>query len=256
MSDFKYLAVKNWERYQPKDTKNLPWIRDYKDKDWDADFSQLTVMQRYMLDAICRLRGRHGRNLPNDPLWIVRATSVLPRERHNATAAIQQLVNSGFLSITNEQDSPLGEVRIGKEREDIKTKAEPQKPIEQKTQTIRPETSSGLKAVMLLPLNSGEEFAVTEEDFQVWKKAYQAVNVLQELQKMVAWLHSNPTRKKTRSGVKKFVNSWLSRAQDNPKGAAMLTLQASRDGPTVDATATIRERQEKIKAFRASNGQN
>lgn len=112
---FKYLSIKNWEEYQPMDTKNLPWIRDYKDKDWDREFSQLTIMQRYMLDAICRLRGRHGRNLPNDLQWIVRATAVLPRERHNATTAIQQLINSGFLTLTNEQDSPLGEVRKGKE---------------------------------------------------------------------------------------------------------------------------------------------
>jgi hypothetical protein len=112
---FKYLAIKNWEKYQPKDTKNLPWIRDYKDKDWDQYFSQLTVMQRYMLDAICRLRGRHGRNLPNDQQWIVRATAVLPRERHNATTAIQQLINSEFLALTNEQDTPLGEVRRGKD---------------------------------------------------------------------------------------------------------------------------------------------
>ena len=113
---FKYLAIKNWDFFQPKDTRTMPWIRDYKNKDFDPEYSRLTVMQRFMLDACCRLRGRHSSNLPNDPLWICRATAILPRERHNATTAIQQLVTSGFLILTNEQDTPLGKERKGKER--------------------------------------------------------------------------------------------------------------------------------------------
>lgn len=117
----KFLAIKNWDKYQPKDSKNLPWIRDYKDKEFDPEYSRLTILQRYILDAICRLRGRYGRNIPNDPLWICRATAVLPRERHNATTAIQQLISSGFLVLTNEQDAPLGKVRKGEERKEIDT---------------------------------------------------------------------------------------------------------------------------------------
>jgi hypothetical protein len=74
-----------------------------------------------MLDACCRLRGRHGRNLDNDPQWILCATAVLPRERHNATTAIQQLINRGFLILTNEQLSPLGKVSKGEKRKEIET---------------------------------------------------------------------------------------------------------------------------------------
>lgn len=111
MSDRKFLAIKNWDKFQPKDTKNSPWIRDYKDKDFDPDYIQLTIIQRHMLDAVCRLRGRYGRCIPNDPLWIVRATAILPRERHNATTAIQQLINSGFLILCNEQNEPIDKYR-------------------------------------------------------------------------------------------------------------------------------------------------
>ena len=31
---------------------------------------------------------------------------------------------------------------------------------------------------------------------------------------MVAWSHSNPTNRKTRRGVDRFINSWLAREQD------------------------------------------
>lgn len=116
-----YISIKNWHKFQPKDSKSMPWIRDYKDKEADPDYHNLTILQRYMLDAICRLRGRYGRNLPNIPLWICRATAVLPRERHNATTAIQQLINSGFLIVTNQQDDSLGKVstNVSKGEEEV-----------------------------------------------------------------------------------------------------------------------------------------
>lgn len=47
-----------------------------------------------------------------------------------------------------------------------------------------------------------------------WKKAYPAVDVEHEFDKMIAWLESRPKRKKTRRGINKFINDWLSREQD------------------------------------------
>ena len=51
--------------------------------------------------------------------------------------------------------------------------------------------------------------------FRSWKMAYPSVNIEQELQKMIAWLNANPTRKRTRKGIERFVVSWLNRAQDS-----------------------------------------
>ncbi len=38
---------------------------------------------------------------------------------------------------------------------------------------------------------------------------------------MTGWLDANPTKRKTARGIKRFVNSWLARAQD--KGGSNLT---------------------------------
>ncbi len=38
---------------------------------------------------------------------------------------------------------------------------------------------------------------------------------MQELQKMRAWLDSNPTKRKTRKGIERFINNWLARTQDS-----------------------------------------
>lgn len=67
---------------------------------------------------------------------------------------------------------------------------------------------------ILLPLNDKSFYDVPLEKISIWQQAYPAVDVKQELQKMRAWLDSNPTRSKTRRGITKFINSWLSREQD------------------------------------------
>ena len=107
MSEF--LLIKNWQKYQSgRDGKRSEWIKDYTSKDSDPDYSKLTILQRYILDGICRLTGREGKPIPNDPLWVCRALCTLPQERHNIPAAMQQLVKSGFLVLCNHHgDSSL-----------------------------------------------------------------------------------------------------------------------------------------------------
>lgn len=69
-------------------------------------------------------------------------------------------------------------------------------------------------SVFTLPLNDGTEHQVTKADYDRYANLYPAVDVMQELRKMAGWLDSNPKNRKTRSGIKRFMNSWLSRAQD------------------------------------------
>lgn len=67
---------------------------------------------------------------------------------------------------------------------------------------------------ILLPLSDKTDYNVPLSKIEKWTEAYPAVDVKQELRKMVAWLVANPQRKKTRRGVDRFINSWLSREQD------------------------------------------
>ena len=66
----------------------------------------------------------------------------------------------------------------------------------------------------LLPLNDGSEYPVSEAKVSEWAALYPAVNVRQELNNMIGWLKSNPTRRKTKNGINRFINGWLSREQD------------------------------------------
>lgn len=63
-------------------------------------------------------------------------------------------------------------------------------------------------------LNDGTDWEPEDEDVLRWQQLYPAVDVFQELRAMEGWLDANPTKRKTPRGVKRFVNSWLARAQD------------------------------------------
>lgn len=72
-------------------------------------------------------------------------------------------------------------------------------------------TPSGI----LLPLNDKSFYDVPQDKIALWRATYPAVDVEQELRRMVAWLDSNPTKRKTRRGIERFINSWLARMQDS-----------------------------------------
>lgn len=68
-----------------------------------------------------------------------------------------------------------------------------------------------------LPLNDGSDFPITANHVAEFTSLYPAVDVMQALRNMRAWSLTNPSRRKTRSGVLRFVNGWLAKEQDSPK---------------------------------------
>lgn len=65
-----------------------------------------------------------------------------------------------------------------------------------------------------LILNTGELYPVFQADVDAWIKLYPNVDVMQQLRAMTGWLEANPKKRKTKQGIKKFINGWLSREQD------------------------------------------
>lgn len=72
--------------------------------------------------------------------------------------------------------------------------------------------------VITMPLVDGSEHNVTQADVDEYQNLYPGVNVMQELRNMRGWCLDNPTRRKTRSGVKRFIGGWLSKEQNKARG--------------------------------------
>ena len=86
--------------------------------------------------------------------------------------------------------------------------------------------------VITLPLNDKSEYPISKEQCQEWAGLYPAVDVIQQLRNMLGWLNSNPGRRKTKSGIKRFVTSWLSKEQDKYHPAAAGQGQQRGNGAT------------------------
>ncbi len=67
--------------------------------------------------------------------------------------------------------------------------------------------------VIRLPTLQGEH-AVTDADLAEYASLFPALDVLQELRSMRAWLLANPSNRKTARGIKRFIANWLTRSQD------------------------------------------
>ena len=81
------------------------------------------------------------------------------------------------------------------------------------TPSAEPETVSAPPIISII-LNDKTFFDVLPEDYNRWCELYPAVNVMQELRKMSGWCTDNPTRRKTKKGIRRFINNWLSGEQD------------------------------------------
>jgi hypothetical protein len=108
-------------------------------------------------------------------------------------------------------------------------------------------------------LNDGTEWEPEQQDVLKWKKLYPAVNIEIELNKMEGWLDANPRKRKTKVGVKRFVNSWLSRAQDqggSPDNLPASKITKTRDMTTLDdLTQVFIDSKETEQYFLSTHGQ-
>lgn len=77
-----------------------------------------------------------------------------------------------------------------------------------------PEKSAPSPSGISLPLNDKSLYDVPLDKIVIWREAYPAVDIEAELRRMASWLDSNPTRRKTRRGICRFINTWLARTQD------------------------------------------
>lgn len=89
-------------------------------------------------------------------------------------------------------------------------------------------TTNKANVFIELPLNDGSFHFVSNEDVEQYEKLYPAVEVKQEIRNMLGWLDSNPTRRKTKTGIKRFITSWLARTQ-NSGGNKKAVRQAPKD---------------------------
>ena len=89
------------------------------------------------------------------------------------------------------------------------------------------------QSVAMIPLADGSEFPVPASLASEYAAAYPGVDVAGELAQVRAWCLSNPRQRKTKNGIRRFLNGWMDKAQNN----------ASRSSPIQQRAAPMTARQ-------------
>ena len=110
----------------------------------------------------------------------------------------------------------------------------------EKEKDICPELNSGPEEppIITLPLNTGAEHLIFQRDIDAFAELYPSVDILQEMRGMKGWLMTNPTKRKTKRGIGRFINSWLAREQD--KGGKRAVGNNARNMTTEQYAESIR----------------
>ena len=132
--------------------------------------------------------------------YTLRLTDGIPNDNQPGDERVTQVrIGKGSIG-----EVSIGEVSIGEVTEAIASCAEPSAPAD----------APPRNAILTLMLNDKSEHPIFQEQVHEWAALYPAVDVIQQLRNMKGWLDANPTKRKTKRGIQKFINGWLAREQD------------------------------------------
>lgn len=89
---------------------------------------------------------------------------------------------------------------------------------------------------------------------QLWSQSYPKVDLLDESRKIIAWWDANPSKRKTKRGVPRFVNAWLGRTASGDDERQTTTQQQPRSFAKIrkDERKTIWDERKKPGAYKTS----
>jgi hypothetical protein len=196
------MKIKNWSQFQHFKDRRPPWIKLYREILDDIEWHELDARSAKVLVMIWLIASESDGCLPDTKKLAFR----LRMSEKDTEASLIKL--SHWL----EQDD-ISVISEGYQDDALETETETETEKETKTElSVEPQSVS--LPVVEVPVLGNKVFGVNQGMVSEWSKAYPAVDVVAELQKMRVWSLSNPSMQKTSNGIARFVNAWLSKAQD------------------------------------------
>ncbi|MBS5795024.1 MAG: replication initiator protein A [Clostridiales bacterium] len=72
--------------------------------------------------------------------------------------------------------------------------------------------------VFQIPLKDSSYYNLNKQDVDTYKSLYPNINIEQEIKNIIGWNIANPSKRKTKKGIKKHINTWLSSSNQNKGG--------------------------------------
>lgn len=200
------LHVKGWSDFQHYKDRSPPWIKLHKGLLDNYEYQMLPLASRALAPMLWLLASEsEDGSIDASP---DRLAFRLRTSRKEIDEGLKSLIQAGFL-IPDQIASDLLAVRKRDACLEGETEVETEKEKEVETELL-PDP-----VFLSIPLTSKQFHAITESKVNYYREHYPAVDVEQEIRKMVVWCDANPAKRKTKRGIEAFIASWLSRAQDS-----------------------------------------
>lgn len=160
------------------------------------------IQKRYYKVAVKLMK----RQLYSDEYWMLDENGDL------LLNSAQNQDNSEISPFNSEEINHNSEVSPIKEKESKRNRNK-----ENKTICPEPSKEATGPAVFELILNDGSYYPACQEEIDKYKTLYPAVDVEQEYRNMIGWLDTHQKNRKTKSGIGKFITSWLARTQNSAR---------------------------------------
>lgn len=207
------LKIRNWDKWQTyrSDRGQPPWIKIHRCIMRNFEWVSLSDAERGQLVSMWLLAADHNGVIPADP-EIIQKLCFMSKPPN-----INRFIELDFI---DKDEIKVGVKSASSRRQVDQPEAETE--TETEVDTCPEPSDSGPEPdniFLLFPTNrKNESHPILKDDIKSWAELYPAVNVEQEIRAMLGWLKANPTKRKTESGIPRFINAWLSREQDSNKG--------------------------------------
>ena len=204
--------IRNWRNHQHYSDRNPPWIKLHfallNSPDWIMwdDASKLLALCTMMVAS----RNSDGQ-IDGSPAGLRYLQKACHLDRK---IDLKPLIDSGFLELASTALALDASTVLA-------SKTETEKSTEKSTETEK-NSSEAVKgavngnAVCYIPVvgAGNKEWGVSKEFLAELCAAYPAVDGEATLREIRAWCVSNPSKRKTETGMARFINSWFSREQN------------------------------------------
>ncbi len=174
--------------------------------------------------------GRH--NWSESPKLLQGARSDAAQIKNEQAAAfVQQALDAG----TNGAFKPPADTPKRKTAPKLvqaEERQQEEKLMEPEHPRTEPPKEASVEAVLL---NDGSEWRPTQDQYEEYRRLFPAVDIDAEFRSMRAWCQANPSKRKTKSGVMRFVQAWLSRTQNRPQKGPQMPTQARKPWQAANA---------------------
>ena len=137
------------------------------------------------------------------------------QENENDSIQVSEDADKCFRNRTSESESNIGIGIVSFGLSDEESSSDPTALPTDDPKPVKESKKDDTPVVFQLMLNDKTFFDVHQSLIDEYAELYPAVDVPQAFRSMIGWIDSNPNKRKTRTGIKKFINAWLAREQNS-----------------------------------------